>query len=66
MKKVIKTCSVNQGLVSIGFMNTAKLSDLILSVKGSIRGLVLLRLAVKSSECHNFSLHFRDLHLFSG
>ena len=48
MKKVIKTCSVNPGLVSIGFMHTAKLSDLILSVKGSNRGLVLLRLAVHS------------------
>ena len=48
MKKVIKTCSVNPGLVSIGFMHTAKLSDLILSVKGSNRGLVLLRLAVRS------------------
>ena len=44
MKKVIKTCSVNPGLVSIGFMHTAKLSDLILSVQGSNRGLVLLRL----------------------
>ena len=48
MKKVIKTCLGNPGLVSIGFMHTAKLSDLILSVKGSNRGLVLLRLAVSS------------------
>ena len=46
MKKVIKTCSVNPGLVSIGFMHAAKLLDLILSVKGLNRGLVLLRLAV--------------------
>ena len=45
-EKGIKTCSVNPGLVSIGFMHTAKLSDLILTVKGSNRGLVLLRLAV--------------------
>ena len=50
MKKVIKICSVNPGLVSIGFMHTAKLSDLILSVKGSIRGLVLLRLAVQGYQ----------------
>ena len=43
---VIKTSSVNPGLVSIGFMHAAKLLDLILSVKGLNRGLVLLRLAV--------------------
>ena len=52
MKKVIKTCSVNPGLVSIGFMHTAKLSDLILTVKGSNRGLVLLRLAVLMTGYH--------------
>ena len=52
MKKVIKTCSVNPGLVSIDFMHTAKLSDLILSVQGSNRGLVLLRLAVRGDHAN--------------
>ena len=63
MKKVIKTCSVNPGLVSIGFMHNAKLSDLILSVKGSNRGLVLLRLAVERDHSKIMGFFMNGLYL---
>ena len=47
MKEVIKTGSDYPGLVSIEFVHTARLKDLILSVKGSNGGLVLFWLAVQ-------------------
>ena len=56
MKKVIKSCSDNPGLVSNDCMYAGKLYNLTFSVKGSNGGLVLLRLAVQGINSSLISL----------